>query len=353
MRRAVTATGVGAMARHRRARVAVHLVVVLMTMASLFLCRSTDARAQSVWYWYYSPSSGGGCWNTVSSPTKGSAAYQCDDPGANYLPSSTIAGQTVHTYIQNGAFDDVRSVAAHSGDYCNSYDMAAFTSYLDSDPYYFGNPTSRSYCYADGSEWGQNVNDSAANAAGAQHFASVQGTAAFPWSFGSAPSLYIYSTFGDSTNTSSSAWGYLCADLIDTAGASNELEICGDEWDWNRQQPNLVGCGNLDGVQLAMPEDYFRATAQRYTTERAGSSDTVTSVTVPARTVFSMEITVQDLTNAISGANSTCGSLYGTSWSDSVSGYRLMGVEDGEELALVNGDINGNEDGLLFGTLYN
>lgn len=312
---------------------------------------SIPAHAQSTWYWYYSPTGGGGCWNTSAGPSHGATAYQCDDPGSKYLPSSTIAGQTVQTSIGDGVWGNVDGHAAHSGDYCNSYDMTAFSGYVQGNPYYWGDPASGSYCYADGSTWGTNINPTGATAAGAQHFASVQGTQVFPWSFGTNPELYIYNQFGDFTNTSSSAWGYLCADLKDTGGAGDTLEICGDEWDWHRQAANKVGCFHPAGqTPTALPEDYFEPSGENFTTERSGSSNTVTSQTIARGTVFSMDITTQNLQTAITWANSWC-SAQGT-WSSNLAGYRLMGVEDGEELAQNTGDINGAEQALLFATLY-
>ncbi len=310
------------------------------------VAQATPAQATTR-YWYNNPGS---------------------NPGANYLPHTTINGQSVQTYYQYGVWGNVSSGASVSGDYCNTYNMTPFSGYLDGNPYYYGDATSRSYCYAQGSIWGTNVNGS--NGAGAQHFASTQGASAYPWatSFGANPSLYMFSKLGVTTNTSSQAWAYLCADLIDTLGVGDILEICADEWDWGQKNsPDIVGCFNptflppalyvkptalpvawVEPANSAPPKPY----APRYFEERPQSSNTVTTKLVTRGTPFSVDITKTHLLNAIADSAS-CNASYGTNFSTKTWGYRLMGVEDGLELgAGVTGRVNGVEEGLVVATLY-
>jgi hypothetical protein len=333
------------------------LKAALITFAMFVgvLAQATPAHAQSQWYWYYS--TGGPCWNTVAGPSHGGPSYACDSPGASYLQNN---------YVHNGARGDVTDTTG-SGDYCNSYansqNAFAFTQYLDSPSnYYWGDPTTQSYCYANGTTWGTNVNEQAntSRAGGAQHFASVKGTAVYPWAssngFGSSPLLYIDAQFGAFTNTSSQAWGYLCADFLDTAGSSQILELCGDEWDWGNKMKGLgYGTGDCSGPiygapDLAMEFQKFNSSYTHYFTTRNGT--TSTSKTLARGTDFSLQISTTQLLNAAKQANTDCSSHVHLT-TTSASGYKLVGVEDGiEQGGSSTGQVNAEEKGLIFATLY-
>jgi hypothetical protein len=336
------------------------LVITLAVLIGV-LAPSTPAYASSTWYWYYSQSTGG-CWNTVAAP--GSPAYVCNNVAASYVP--TYQGQ--NTYIHNGAFGDVTSAASRSGDYCNSYDDQvngdSFSGDVDANPYYYGDPSTTdtfngSYCYADGDVWGPNDNQKAGTTPlnpGVQHFASVQGITAKPWSFGTSPVLYVRSNFGVQTNSSTHAWGYLCADLKD-AGTGDTLEICADDWDWgSKNAPNNVGgCSSgtaFSSPPLGMVEDYLAApgTTEVYTTTQPGSSYTSTGAKTLTSSVFSYTITAAQVIQAAKDTNRVCGLAMNTT---SAASYRLMGVEQGVELGNSTGDVNSSTGNLQFATLYN
>jgi hypothetical protein len=370
------------------------LGMVIIVSTAVVLPYASSAHASGEYNWYNSTSTGG-CWAT-SGGSGGSSAAQCDSPGANWLGqnynSSTNRG--AH-YVGGGAGGDVMYTKS-SGDYCNSYSAAGwntvpFNTYLSS--YYWGAASSTfngSYCYADGSAWGTNVSDTSTStnrtiyAAGAQHFASVQGVAAYPWSsskFGSSPMLYTLGKLGVFANTSKQAWGYLCADVQDTGGSGQVLELCGEEWDWGSKQTlpvQTAGCSSPGYGDPNMPafgainqkfgkdlNGGIPASSQIFTT-RGGSYPVQTAQTFARTTpfTFSMQVSTTQLNNAIRMVNAQCKSTAGmTSFSTNVSQYRLLGVEDGVEQGLCQPtvqtcppagtyDVNAAESGLYFSTLY-
>ncbi|MGH8891299.1 MAG: hypothetical protein ACRDV3_16250 [Acidothermaceae bacterium] len=329
---------------------------------------ATAAHAQSAWYWWES-NNNQDCWSTTAGP---SAPWspQCVTPGANYFPTSNGRTTYIGRGFYGGAFADVDGHASQSGDYCNSYPQT-FSTYLDApSDYYWGESSSQSYCYAKGALWGTNVKNNVTDnsnpgkdypAPGAQHFASLQSIGAYPWSsqFGGANAqLYVRTQFGVSTNSTTQAWGYVCADLVDTAGQGNTLEVCGDKWDWGKKVPDAhdMACMNLSGEKpIALPVNKY-GTDHTYMTTQPGSASTATSKTLTRGTLFTMAITSTNLLNAIRDANSsTIGCTKNHQyWSTNLSGYRLMGVEDGLELsdATPNHQVNGAEQGLVVADLY-
>jgi hypothetical protein len=346
------------------------IAFVIALVLGVALPATSAAAQQPPWYWYNSSASTtGGCWESVASPSAGAQDINnCDTISSGYVP--TYGG--LNTYLHNGALWDVTSKAARSGDYCNSYNDQVngdpFTGDVDQDPYYYGDPSTTdtyhgSYCYADAATWGTNDNEISGGPIynpGVQHFASIQGIIAKPWSFGGSPELFVNSKFGVMTNSSTHAWGYLCADLKDPS-SGEALEICADVWDWgNKNAPNNVGgCisastgAKYGSPALGMVEDYLAkpGTQEIYTTTRPGSSYTQTNAkTLTPVALFSMDITTANLKQAASDADRVCGLSLSTT---NLAGYQLMGVEQGVELGSSTGDVNGVEQDLQFATLYN
>jgi hypothetical protein len=346
------------------------IVVAVALFAGVLVPATAGHASPPPWYWYQSPvGSTGGCIQTTASPSQGASNEPCDNIGSGYLGSQN--------HLPNGAFGDMN--AGSSGDFCNSYESAPygdpFYGYVDNNPYYYGDthpapdPFTGSYCYADKTVWGSNDNQTTSSLLypGVQHFASLQGIVAKPWSFGTNPSLYMYGEFGVMTNTAVQAWGYLCADLEDTtAGYNGTLEICDDVWDWGGKNPlfSFAGCSTGSAYHarpLGTVENWVQST--RYSTERSGSKPTQTTATIKTPLPFSVQITTQNLLNAIADAKAGCSAQSGgfaLQLSNNTQNYRLMGVEQGLELGkdkqtppTTKGNVNGVEQALLFATLYN
>jgi hypothetical protein len=339
--------------------------------ATVVMTLATNANAYTkTWYWW-SSSTSQECWSNTNAPPS-SNSESCVSPGANFFRSYNGQATYIPKGYLGGVFSDVDGTEGNSGEYCNSYPQT-FNTYLDApSDYYYGIKTNDSYCYVNGDNWGTNVVNNVAGPPpyanpGAQHFASVQSVDAMPFSSafgGSNAELYVNTTFAVSSNSDTSAWGYLCADFVDQTGQGNTLEICGVKWNWGGKvgSSHVMACGNLSGAfpsekPVALPTNLF-GSDNTYITKFGQSATTSTSKTFTTAKPYSMVITWTNMTNAVRDAmvpgklGCTNGGTH--SWSTNPANYRLMGVEDGVELndATQGHGVNAEEQGLVVADLY-
>jgi hypothetical protein len=281
----------------------------------------------NTFYWYgESPD----CWQTgtPSAPNKA-----CDYPGGSSTGNAITGDLNV----------------PQSGDYCNVYFVTASCANQDAVwPMSFDSTSEP--CPA----------QKGARPCGVQHYASLNTQEDFPWSSGSfsEPALVVSTELAIKINKTNSTWAYLCPVLQAPSPHNAYLEYCFDEWQGAKSQVNLpeppfaaqgygldVGCAGVTVGGTASAVDtlvspFALNQPTPYGTTLSGSVNTGTgegTAVVP----FTAEITLANLQNAINRDNEatnpshpeTPGPGYGCArgLSSNLSGYRLVGVEDGTE----------------------
>jgi hypothetical protein len=297
---------------------------------ALVLGVASAASASSNFYWYgESPD----CWQTG---TLGAGNHACDYPG----------GGELHEAITG----DLN--APQSGDYCNTYNVPASCANQDAVwPLSFD--TELEPCPS-----------LKGPACGAQHYVSLNSQEAdLPWSssFGE-PALVVSAELAIKITKPAYAWAYLCP-VLKAPKQPYYLEICFDEWQGSKTQSNLPeppfasrGYGlnticapvtvNKVGSsidQLVSPFALNQSTP--YGTTLSGSANTGSGEGT-SKELFTAKIALKELKNVITRDNQTTnpedggspeynntGNKYGChrGLSEELSGYRLVGIQDGTE----------------------
>lgn len=313
----------------------------------------------TAFYWYGESAD---CWQTG---TPGAPSHGCDYPG----------GGTIHEAITG----DLNTT--QSGDYCNTYNTPATCVNQDAEwPLSF--TAEEEPCPARSKTYGE--------ACGAQHYVSLGQQEDLPWSsgwFGQSAALVVSAELAIKITKPASSWAYLCPVLKapEPAGTNYYLEICFDEWQGSQTQESLPEppfasrgyglntiCapvtvkGSPSAVdQLVVPFALGESTP--YGTTLSGSANTGVGEGT-ANELFKVEITPEDLRNAIKRDNQAknpernhegspeyhnSGNKYGCDrgLSEELSGYRLVGIQDGVE-GYPNTRINANTTNLKAWTEY-
>ncbi len=299
------------------------------------------------------------CWQAGQPPV---SSNTCDGVGEWFLNSSN----PVRT--REGALAGDLALT-QSGDYCNSYNLNEgpfYTRDLNNEEGLTGfNPSPPdtmtdghgSVCQGLGATWGQGLRPAAkatCGPCGMQHYVSFasQNGGLRPWSNAFAgPQLVIEAAAYPKTAKASYAWGYLCP-LIEQVGSPNGdiLEYCFVEWTKGWGLPPAEGQvleeitpDGHDAVELRT--DFALGTS--FSTEIAGSGNSVFGEhTEPYP--FKAAITEANLLAAIRAANTK----HGMGFSESLSDYALIGVEQGTEENNSTAELGEKTEGLKLYTEF-
>jgi hypothetical protein len=312
---------------------AVRRVGLVVSLVVVFLIGATSVASASSFYWYgESPD----CWQTGQ---PGSSGKACDYPGGSE--------------IYDAVTGDLNANA--SGDYCNPYDGT------------IGQELSGATCANEDASWPLSFSDSTTNctsstaACGIQHYVSLVNQDDLPWSsswFGN-PALVISADLNvTSVSTPTDAWEYICP-LLKAPEQPYYLELCFDEWQGAATQGNLpkppfsedgygldVSCAPVTVKGVGSSDDtlvspFALNDPTPYATTLSGSTNTIAGGTTGGAKLFTAKITLANLENAINrdneAANPANGGAAGPGYgcgrglSSNLSGYQLVGVEDGNE----------------------
>jgi hypothetical protein len=336
--------------------VAVAIVLTLLWAAA-------PALGSSSFYWYGENHTT--CWQTGQ---PGAPSPKCDTVGAGFLSELGGGSGGLAHMVEGGISAQVALTA--SGDYCGFYrlgdqlryqeatNQGVNTDFTTPTPYssYQESDGHQNTCQADGSQWGQEVLDSAAGngcseTCGMNHYASFggQGTSDRPWSkwFGE-PTLVVstearlagFKRTGSGTDVG--AWGYVCPVLEDTM-SGDILEYCLQEWrskyntaEWGTER--IGTCASADNKNIDTVQSMF-SPGTSYATEYPGTTSTYVAEG-QGNAHFEAGITRTNLVNAVNADNSKCK----RSSSTNPENYALLGVENGlegwRELAFLGGYTN-------------
>jgi len=296
----------------------------------------------------------------------------------------TVGAGYLAGHVATGGGTGERPWTEPYGDYCNYYRLApldqeipdslggltGFTAPMPYSGYQLGADTG-SGCEASGDRWAEGLSGiepspdcaDVANVCGMQHSVSF-GEAPYylPWYAPNAyfiltavyePAVFRYS------GSNSDAWGYLCALLEDTS-SGQRLEYCLNEWSTWGAPPDEVtaffdpftGRG-FAGVQT----NFDRAT--RFATEEPESHDTIAGPgAVGQAYTYSAAITRGDLASAVTAINARIEGANGdtcptgqTCYSTDPGRYKLIGLENGQEMWGDATYLGGNESHLSAATV--
>lgn len=291
--------------------------------------------------------------------------YSGSSVGAGYLDVPWTSGPNprdpsgkAHIYTQYAVGDDINLATTPGGsnaDYCTLYqthspgwgpdsnNQGGATGFTPNTPYsdwqeWDGNWTT---CQAQGTTWGTRLQGTSNNAdcpnvCGMHHFASAAGDGGrdLPWNaaaFGNHPSFVAYAHDDPWTaysgGGSAGAWGYLCP-LFKDQNSGEVIEYCIQEWTWGNRATQLdkASCNPYGVAPDSVGTDF--SANRRYVTIRMGSDNdfTFNGSNGGSRTYIAT-ISKQNMKNAITDVNSTCGRHASTD----PGTWAYIGTEQGEE----------------------
>jgi hypothetical protein len=318
------------------------------------LSAGTSAGQANTFYWY-----GGSpdCWAIGATPAQNGS--KCD-VGSH----ATVANESEPAH--NGIGADLRQTFGKSGDYCHVYNVyekygacenQGATWPLSFSTFGAPEPTNETIAAC---------RKSNGAACGAQHYVAFNEQEDYPWSsswFETEPALNISAELALSISRASSTWAYLCP-VFKAPGQNDYLEYCFDEYQGNTTENlpappfeargyglnTICASANINGVESTVDQvvsPFAAGSPTPYGTTVAGSASTGVG-SGSANVYLHAKITDADLLSAIQRDNletnhianhegspeyNWSGTKYGChrGISQQVTGYKLVGIEDGVE----------------------